>query len=273
MDTTAKKSTEQDNPQYSYFGLQSGWGVTKHFGGLRVTQELAEKCHIQPSSYVLEVGCGVGLTSCFLAQKIGCRVMGIDLSSEMVEWAGKRAARKGVQGLCQFRVADAQDLPFEDATFDVMLCESVTAFVPDKAQALSEYRRVVKPGGYVGLNEGTWVKSNPPQEFLEFVRHTMNDVHFLDDQGWRALLVEAGLQDIFAQAYPLSMMQQRRDETQGLDAEDWRHRISSFGQFMSQYLTDSDFRRYAKTLIPSRRVISDLFHYLGYGVYVGKVPY
>ena len=43
-----------------------------------------------------------------------------------------------------------------------MLCESVTAFVPDKDKALSEYRRAVKPGGYVGLNEGTWVKRSAP---------------------------------------------------------------------------------------------------------------
>jgi ubiquinone/menaquinone biosynthesis C-methylase UbiE len=272
VNTTTQKSTDQDNSQYSYFGLQSGWGVTKHFGGIRVTQQLAELCHIQSTSYVLEVGCGVGFTSSFLAQKYGCRIMGIDLSAQMVEWAQKRAARKDLQALCEFRVADAQQLPFEDGTFDAMLCESVTAFVPDKAKALGEYCRVVKPGGYVALNEGTWVKGNPPADFLQFVQRTMDNVHFLDAQGWRDLLVDAGLQDISAQSYPLTMIQQRRDETQGLDFEDWRHRFSSFGQFISQYLRDSDFRSYAKTLIPSRRVISDLFNYLGYGLYIGKVP-
>ncbi len=272
MNKITESSAKQEGQQYSYFGLQSGWGVTKHFGGLRATRQLAELCRIGRESYVLEVGCGVGLTSCFLAQEFGCRVMGIDLSPEMVEWARQRAARKGLEGLCQFRVADAQALPFDDAAFDAMLCESVTAFVPDKARALSEYRRVVKPGGYVALNEGTWVKENPPADFIEFVRHAMNDVQFLDLQGWRALLESAGLQEVFAQAYPLSMLQQRRDETQGLDFQDWRHRIRSFGNFISRYITDSDFRRYAKTLIPSRRVISDLFHYLGYGLYVGRVP-
>ena len=110
----------------------------------------------------------------------------------MVEWAQKRAVRKGLQERCQFRVADAQQLPFEQATFDAMLCESVTAFVPDKLKALSEYRRVVKPGGYVGLNEGTWVKGVPPEDFITFIQRTMGGVNFLQPDEWRALLEESG---------------------------------------------------------------------------------
>lgn len=272
MVTTKEESSTQADRQFSYFGLQSGWGVTKHFGGLRVTRQLAELCKIQTSSYVLEIGCGVGLTSCFLAQEFGCRVMSIDLSPEMVEWARKRAARKGLEGICQFRVADAQQLPFDDATFDALLCESVLAFVPDKAKAMSEYRRALKPGGYVGLNEGTWVRDNPPQDFVQFVRHAMSNAEFLFPSEWQALLQDAGFEKVTAQIHQLNMVQQRRDETQGLDFQDWQHRLRSFGDFIRRYLVDAEFRSYAKTLMPSIRVIRDLFHYLGYGLYVGRAP-
>lgn len=49
-----------------YFELQASWGLTKHMGGYNGTRELAEACQIGRGSYVLDVGCGVGITACFL---------------------------------------------------------------------------------------------------------------------------------------------------------------------------------------------------------------
>lgn len=64
----------------------------------------------------------------------------------------------------EFRVADAQKLPFEDAHFDAVITESVLSFVPEKPLALREFMRVTKPGGYIGLNESCWVKTPVPPE-------------------------------------------------------------------------------------------------------------
>jgi arsenite methyltransferase len=256
---------------YSYFQIQSIWGVTKHFGGLRVTEELAELCHIERDSYILEVGSGVGFTACHLAEKFGCRIMGVDLSEKMVEWGQKRASRKGISDRCQFRVADAQQLPFEDRIFDAMLCESVTAFVPDKRRALDEYCRVVRPGGYVGLNEGTFVKGVPPDDFMSFIKRAMGGVNFLQPDGWRALLEQAGLKEIVARVYEINAIQQRIDEYKGMDSQDWLQRVKAVGSAIGLYFKNPDFRSYANTLIPSRKVMGDLFKYLGYGLYVGKV--
>ncbi len=266
-------STESmtDKSEYSYFQIQSLWGVTKHFGGLRVTEKLAKLCHISSDSYALEVGSGVGFTACHLAEKTGCRILGVDLSDDMLVWAHERAARKGLESRCEFRVADAQQLPFEDDTFDAMLCESVTAFVPDKTRALNEYRRVVKPGGWVGLNEGTWVKGEPPQDFLSFIRKAMGGVNFLQPDEWRALLEDAGLTEVSADVIKMSAIQQRLDEYQGMDAQDWLQRIKAFGSVFGLYFKDAGFRQYVKTLIPSRKVMGEMFEYLGYGLYVGRV--
>ncbi len=260
-----------DKSEYSYFQIQSIWGVTKHFGGLRVTEKLAKLCHISSDSYTLEVGSGVGFTACHLAEKTGCRILGVDLSDDMLVWARERAARKGLESRCEFRVADAQQLPFEDDTFDAMLCESVTAFVPDKTRALNEYRRVVKPGGWVGLNEGTWVKGEPPQDFLSFIRKAMGGVNFLQPDEWRALLEDAGLTEVSAEVIKMSAIQQRLDEYQGMDTQDWLQRIKAFGSVFGLYFKDAGFRQYVKTLIPSRKVMGEMFEYLGYGLYVGRV--
>ncbi len=266
-------STEStaDKSEYSYFQIQSIWGVTKHFGGLRVTEKLARLCHITAESYVLEVGSGVGFTACHLAEKIGCRVMGVDLSGEMLVWARNRAARKGLEDRCEFRVADAQQLPFEDDIFDAMLCESVTAFVPDKARALNEYRRVVRPGGWVGLNEGTWIKGEPPLDFLSFIRQAMGGVNFLHPDEWRVLLENTGLTEISTEVIKMSAIQQRMDEYQGMDAQDWLQRTKAVGSVFGLYFKDAGFRRYVKTLIPSRKVMGEMFEYMGYGLYVGRV--
>ena len=65
--------------EISYFGLQAHMGTTKHMGGLATTQELAGLCHVGAGTYVLDVGCGVGATACYLVKQYDCRVMGVDL--------------------------------------------------------------------------------------------------------------------------------------------------------------------------------------------------
>ncbi|MCL7475316.1 MAG: class I SAM-dependent methyltransferase [ANME-2 cluster archaeon] len=84
------------------------------------------------------VGCGSGISTCKIAKIYSCSIVGIDISKRMVEQSSKRAQKQGLADMIEFRVADAQDLPFEDNTFDATISESVTAFPADKAKALSE---------------------------------------------------------------------------------------------------------------------------------------
>lgn len=258
--------------QFSYFGVQASWGVTKHMGGLKATTELAELCHIDKDTYVLEIGCGVGTTTCYLARRYGCRVVGVDLSDRMIEWSRKRARRKGVEQSVEFRTADAQDLPFEDALFDVVISESVTAFPADKQKAVSEYVRVTKPGGLVGLNEGTWVKAPPPDDLVEYVGRIMAGARFLTPDGWKGLLESSNLSEMMVRIHRSNALTQRIEELRGLDVYDLADRLKAWGRFMSQYAKSPAFREYAREITPSARTIRNLFAYLGYGLYVGRVP-
>ena len=157
----ASKGTSE--PASYYFTLQSSWGLTKHMGGLEATKELIELCHIDKNSYILDVGCGVGLTACYIAKEYGCKLIAIDISEEMIKRAEERAKRRGIEDKVEFKVADAQALPFEDDLFDVVISESVNAFIENKQKAINEYKRVAKVGGYVGFNEVTWIKPPPPE--------------------------------------------------------------------------------------------------------------
>jgi arsenite methyltransferase len=254
-------------PEFSYFGVQAYWGVTRHFGGLNATEELAEVCHINKDTYVLEVGCGIGLTACYLAKRYGCRVVGADLSDQMIDISRKRASREGVADRLEFRTADAQLLPFEDGLFDVVICESVTAFLDDPQKAVREYVRVAKPGGYVGLNEGTWIRTPPPTELVEFIDRTMVKATFLTSDDWRQLMGSAGLRDIVARTYTLNALRQWINEIRGLGFKDL---IRAWGRFFSLYIKSRAFRKYAKEITPSRTIIKSLFAYLGFGIYVGR---
>ena len=78
------------------------------------TRELVALCRVSKDSHVLDIGCGVGATACYLAEKIGCRVVGVDIREDMIARAEERAEREGVTDRVVFRVGNAEDLRFED---------------------------------------------------------------------------------------------------------------------------------------------------------------
>jgi ubiquinone/menaquinone biosynthesis C-methylase UbiE len=91
----------------------------------------------------LEVAIGTGLN--LAHYPAAARLTGIDLSSEMLLVAKSRAERLGRK--IELMVGDAQDLPFEDRSFDTVVCTYALCSVPDEAQAILEMNRVLKPGG------------------------------------------------------------------------------------------------------------------------------
>lgn len=248
-----------------YFEMQSAFGFTKHMGGLNATKELIELCHIDQDKYVLEVGCGVGRTACYIAKSYGCRVMGVDISESMVDRANERAKRLGVQDRVEFRLADAQNLPFEDALFDAIFGESITAFPEDRQRAASEYVRVTKPGGYVGLNECTWIKT-PPPELAEYLSRITGAKPETSD-GWRGLLEESGLTDIVVRTYKVNALNQWINEIRGLDFGDY---LGAWYRFLSLLIKSPACRRFAREALSMPKNIFALFKYFGYGIYVGR---
>jgi arsenite methyltransferase len=257
------------DPELSYFELQAYIGTTKHMGGFETTKELIELCHINKDTYVLDVGCGVGATACYLVKKHGCNVVGVDLRESMVALSNERAQREGVADAnnkhpsVEFRVADAQDLPFDDAHFDVVLCESVATFIEDKQRVVSELARVVKPCGYVGFNEEIWLKP-PSAKVVTHVKHAWEIKPGIQTaDGWRRLLEDAGLYDIFVKTYKLDA---RRESTQ-IKRYGFQDMWRMFSRTLSLYVKSSAFRAYMKE---QRRLPKGVFEYLGYGLFVGR---
>jgi len=249
----------------TYFDLQAYWGVTKHMGGLRVTDELVELCGIDAGSLVLEVGCGVGVTTLILAGRIGCRVTALDRNLMMLSRARDRAHREGSDARVMFVCAELEHLPFRESVFNAVISESVTTFARDRGVAVSEYARVTVSGGRVGINEEIW--HEPPTESM---RAYVGDVLEIppgvpDADGWVELFRVAGLTDIVSRPRRFKILRQFSDELGRYRSLDY---LLSLGRFLALIATNRMFRTYFKRTM-LKAMPRGLFRRLGYGLFVG----
>ncbi|MFI1181962.1 methyltransferase domain-containing protein [Streptomyces sp. NPDC020799] len=112
----------------------------------RYTDYLIETLDPEDGHRVLDIGCGTGRTALRLAQQRGVEVTGVSVSKEQIAAANRLAGEHGLSGRLTFEVADAMRLPYEDESFDrAWAVESLCHM--DRAKALGEAWRVLKPGG------------------------------------------------------------------------------------------------------------------------------
>jgi SAM-dependent methyltransferase len=97
---------------------------------------------------VLDVACGNGNAALAAARRF-CQVVGVDYVPELLERARRRAEAEGLEAT--FTEGDAEDLPFPDGAFDVVLSTCGAMFAPDQEQTASELLRVCRPGGRIGM--------------------------------------------------------------------------------------------------------------------------
>jgi arsenite methyltransferase len=251
----------------TFFDFAAEVGLTKHIGGLEATESLAGLCHIGEGKYVLDVGCGVGATPCFMARRYGCRVVGVDILEGMVERSKERAKKENLTDRVEFKTADAQDLPFEDNLFDAVISESVTAFPENKQKAVNEYRRVTKPGGYVGLNESTWLKVPPPPEMVAWVSQDVGaNVIPLTSSEWVGLMETAGLTGITVKTFKVNV----QAESKGiLQRYGFGGMLAVFGRMLRLYFKNPAYRKFVKEVQQGGLTPKSLDEYFGYGLYVG----
>ena len=109
---------------------------------------VVERAGVAPGMEVLDVACGTG-NATIPAARAGARVTGLDFQPELLEIARERCADAMVE--IDFVEGDAQELPFEDATFDRVLSTFGHMFAPDHERTAAEMRRVLRPGGAIAF--------------------------------------------------------------------------------------------------------------------------
>jgi ubiquinone/menaquinone biosynthesis C-methylase UbiE len=114
-----------------------------------VSENLAEALSLVPDERVLDVACGSGNGAIAAARRTWGGTVGADYVPALLERGRERAAAERLE--VEFVEADAQNLPFEDASFDVAMSIYGAMFAPDQPKTASELLRVVKPGGRIGM--------------------------------------------------------------------------------------------------------------------------
>lgn len=127
-----------------------------------VSEALVEAVDPHAGQRVLDVACGAGNAALAAARRY-CEVSGIDYVPALIERAKERAQAERTP--VDFRVADAQALPYADATFDVVLSVFGVMFAPDQEKAAAELVRVTRKGGRIGL--ACWMPEGMVFEFFQ----------------------------------------------------------------------------------------------------------
>lgn len=135
-------------PTYDRYGSLLSFGQDPRWRRFLVSRVAAG-----PGDTVLDVATGTAAVAIELAQRYGCTVVGVDQSEEMLAEGRRRVAAAGLDPRVRLEAARAEDLPFEDGSFDALTVTYLLRYVDDPAATLCELGRVVRPGGIVASLE------------------------------------------------------------------------------------------------------------------------
>lgn len=136
-----------EHMHHGYYGADGTEKKERRQAQIDLIEEVLRWAKIEQASHILDVGCGIGGSSLYLAGKYNASVTGITLSPVQATRAKQRAAEFGLCYRANFQVADALNMPFADNSFDLIWSLESGEHMPDKVKFLQECYRVLKPGG------------------------------------------------------------------------------------------------------------------------------
>lgn len=136
-----------EHMHHGYYGATGKEKKNRRQAQIDLIEELLIWAGVGNAENILDVGCGIGGSSLYLAQKFNASATGITLSPVQAKRATQRAQEADLTSRVRFEVADALEMPFPDDSFDFVWSMESGEHMPDKAKFLAECYRVLKPGG------------------------------------------------------------------------------------------------------------------------------
>lgn len=167
-------------------------GDSLHPGGLRATNRLGRAMGLRPGWRVLDMACGLGTSATALSRVFRCHVTGLDLGADAASTSRQRALEETVPANVAFVRGDAELPPFRSGAFDAVVIECATSLFADKPAAIQEVRRLLRPGGVIGLSDVTVEPGSLPPELDSTVGMMLCLTDALPARGYQDLLETGG---------------------------------------------------------------------------------
>jgi cyclopropane fatty-acyl-phospholipid synthase-like methyltransferase len=189
LDSPANRLMRKDIWGSQDIGQQSF--ITPHY-----LDELIRKAGINANTYVLDIGSGVGGPAIYIAQKTGCRIMGIEISDVGVERARKFASDSGLSNRATFHLGDAMEMPFPENEFDVVISLNVMNVFEDKIGLFRQVLRVLKTNGVFAFLSGAVDMPADPEVVKRMSRGCLITEYYDTADSYKTKLKQAGFRVI-----------------------------------------------------------------------------
>ncbi len=170
-------------------------GEQIHVGGADQTDVLARKVGLDKDEdiYLLDICSALGGPARHLAEKYGTKVVGLDITPEMIEEAKKRTDGKPFANKIEYRLGSALDIPDHSNTFDIVWGQDAWCYIRDKPRLMKEVNRVLKSEGLLGFTDWIWGSVDAPEVDADYLMEFMvfPDMQTLD--GYNKLIERVGL--------------------------------------------------------------------------------
>jgi len=170
-------------------------GEQIHVGGADQTDVLAMNLGLNKKKniYLIDICSALGGPARHLAEKYGIKVVGLDITPEMIEEAKKRTEGKDYADKIEYRLGSALDIPAHANTFDVVWGQDAWCYIRDKKRLIEEIYRVLKPGGSLGFTDWIWGSVDAPATDADFLMEFMVFPDMQTLEGYVKLMESMGM--------------------------------------------------------------------------------
>ncbi len=136
-------------------------------GSVASTARALQRIPLESPTAVLDIGCGVGAQTLELARRLSGRIVAVDNYAPFLESLSQKAVAANISDRIETVTGSMFELPFEDEQFDLIWSEGAI-YIMGFENGLRQWRRLLKPGGYMAVSDICWLKPDPPREIQEY---------------------------------------------------------------------------------------------------------
>lgn len=211
---------------------------------------LAEK------SKVADIGCGTGGQTMVLGENTACEIIGVDAWSGFINQFNRNAQIKNLQDRVKGIVGNMENLPFREEEFDLIWSEGAIYNIGFE-RGLNEWRKFLKPGGYIAVTENTWFSETRPAEIHDFWQKIYPEIDTIPNKV--AQMQKAGYLPVAAYTLPETIW-----------TEYYRWQASRREYFLKKYEGNQAIEEFVGTMRYEAELYYKYKAYYGYVFYIGK---